>query len=109
MTELLHLTYSKIHGGKKLSFNGIITGTSFSSTVGDISTVSVSFQYAQLVLSLLTLLMPKVILFSKQRKLAAVAPPRDKITAADLKKLRSRKKEKEVKLTTRQKNLLDKH
>ena len=28
---------------KKLSFNGIITGTSFSSTVGDISTVSVSF------------------------------------------------------------------
>ena len=31
-------------GAKKLSFNGIITGTSFSSTVGDISTVSVSFQ-----------------------------------------------------------------
>ena len=31
-------------GSKKLSFNGIITGTSFSSTVGDISTVSVSFQ-----------------------------------------------------------------
>ena len=30
-------------GAKKLSFNGIITGTSFSSTVGDISTVSVSF------------------------------------------------------------------
>ena len=30
-------------GTKKLSFNGIITGTSFSSTVGDISTVSVSF------------------------------------------------------------------
>jgi len=29
---------------KKLSFNGIITGTSFSSTIGDISTVSVSFQ-----------------------------------------------------------------
>ena len=28
---------------KKVSFNGIITGTSFSSTVGDISTVSVSF------------------------------------------------------------------
>jgi len=26
-----------------LNFNGIITGTSFSSTVGDISTVSVSF------------------------------------------------------------------
>ena len=30
-------------GSKKLSFNGIITGTTFSSTVGDISTVSVSF------------------------------------------------------------------
>jgi len=30
-------------GTKKLSFNGIITGTSFSSTIGDISTVSVSF------------------------------------------------------------------
>ena len=28
---------------KKLSFNAIITGTSFSSTVGDISNVSVSF------------------------------------------------------------------
>ena len=30
-------------GTKKLSFNGIITGTSFSSTVGDLSTISVSF------------------------------------------------------------------
>ena len=30
-------------GAKKLAFNGIITGTSFGSTVGDISTVSVSF------------------------------------------------------------------
>ena len=30
-------------GTKKLSFNAIITGTSFSSTVGDLSTVSVSF------------------------------------------------------------------
>ena len=30
-------------GTKKLSFNGIITGTTYSSTVGDISTVSVSF------------------------------------------------------------------
>ena len=28
---------------KKISFNGIVTGTSLSSTVGDISTVSVSF------------------------------------------------------------------
>ena len=47
--------------------------------------------------------MPKRSYSGKQRKLAAVAPPRDKITAADLKKLRSKKKEKEVKLTTRQK------
>ena len=31
-------------GSKKLSFNGIITGTSYSSTVGDISTVSDSIQ-----------------------------------------------------------------
>ena len=30
-------------GTKKLAFNGIITGSSFSSTIGDISTVSVSF------------------------------------------------------------------
>ena len=30
-------------GTKKLSFNGIITGTTYSSTVGDISTISVSF------------------------------------------------------------------
>ena len=30
-------------GTKKLSFNGIITGSSFASTVGEISTVSVSF------------------------------------------------------------------
>tara|TARA_R100000353_G_scaffold168467_1_gene131004 strand:+ start:366 stop:785 length:420 start_codon:yes stop_codon:yes gene_type:complete len=30
-------------GTKKFGFNGIITGSSFSSTVGDISTVSVSF------------------------------------------------------------------
>ena len=38
--------------------------------------------------------MPKRCFSSKQRKLAAVAPPRDKITAADLKKLRSKKKKK---------------
>ena len=38
--------------------------------------------------------MPKSSYSSKQRKLAAVAPPRDKITAADLKKLRSKKKKK---------------
>ena len=30
-------------GSKKLSFNGTITGTSYSSTVGDLSTISVSF------------------------------------------------------------------
>ena len=55
--------------------------------------------------------MPKKSYSAKQRRLAAVAPPRDKITAADLKKLRSKtkKKKKEVKLTTRQKNLLEKH
>ena len=35
--------------------------------------------------------MPKGSYLPKQRKLAAVAPPRDKITAADLKKLRSKK------------------
>ena len=39
--------------------------------------------------------MPKSSYSAKQRRLAAVAPPRDKITAADLKKLRSKtKKEK---------------
>ena len=31
-------------GNKKVEFNGIITGASLSSTVGDISTVSISFQ-----------------------------------------------------------------
>ena len=30
-------------GSKKLSFNGIITGTTYSSSVGDLNTVSVSF------------------------------------------------------------------
>lgn len=30
-------------GTKKLSFNAVITGTTYSSTVGDLSTVSVSF------------------------------------------------------------------
>ena len=30
-------------GSKKLSFNGTITGTSYSSTVGDLNTVSVNF------------------------------------------------------------------
>ena len=38
--------------------------------------------------------MPKKSYSAKQRKLAAVAPPRDKITAADLKKLRTKKKKK---------------
>ena len=36
--------------------------------------------------------MPKGSYSSKQRKLAKVARPRDKITSADLKKLRSKKK-----------------
>jgi len=30
-------------GSKKLSFNGVITGTTYSSAVGDLNTVSVSF------------------------------------------------------------------
>ena len=30
-------------GSKKVSFNGIVTGSSLSSTVGDLSTVSISF------------------------------------------------------------------
>jgi len=38
--------------------------------------------------------MPKKSYSAKQRKLAAVAPPRDKITSADIKKLRSKKKRK---------------
>ena len=35
--------------------------------------------------------MPKAKYSAKQRKLAATAPPRDKITGADLKKLRKLK------------------
>ena len=35
--------------------------------------------------------MPKKSYSAKQRRLAAVAPPRDKITVADFKKLRSKK------------------
>ena len=38
--------------------------------------------------------MPKKSYSAKQRKLAAVAPPRDKITAADFKKLKSKRKKK---------------
>ena len=38
--------------------------------------------------------MPKKSYSAKQRKLAAVAPPRDKITGADFKKLKSKKKKK---------------
>ena len=38
--------------------------------------------------------MPRSSYSPKQRRLAAVAPPRVKITAADLKKLRSKKKKK---------------
>jgi len=33
----------------------------------------------------------------KQRKLAAIAPPRDKITAADFKKLNAKKKKRKKK------------
>ena len=36
--------------------------------------------------------MPKGSYSAKQRKLAAVAPPRDKITGADLKKLNAKSK-----------------
>ena len=38
--------------------------------------------------------MPKKSYSAKQRKLAAVAPPRDKINGADFKKLKSKKKRK---------------
>ena len=38
--------------------------------------------------------MPKSKYSAKQRKMAALAPPRDKITAADLKKLRNKKRKK---------------
>ena len=38
--------------------------------------------------------MPKGSYSAKQRKLASVAPPRDKITGADFKKLKSKKKRK---------------
>ena len=38
--------------------------------------------------------MPKSSYSAKQRKLAAVAPPRDKITGADFKKLKSKRKKK---------------
>ena len=40
--------------------------------------------------------MPKGKYSPKQKRLARVAPPRDKITAADLKKLRKRRKKKDV-------------
>ena len=55
--------------------------------------------------------MPKGSYSGKQRKLAAVAPPRDKITSADLKKLRSKKKrrEKMKTLTQRQEDALARH
>jgi len=41
--------------------------------------------------------MPKGSYSAKQRKLAAVAPPRDKITSADFKKLKAKKKKKKKK------------
>ena len=91
-------------GSKKLSFNGIITGTSFSSSWRYFYSLSKFCNNWCYYCSL----MPKGSYSSKQRKLAAVAPPRDKITAADLKKLRSKKKEEKMKmkLTTRQKNFI---
>ena len=93
MLVMLHLIlFLDTSGSKKLNFNGIITGTSFASTVGEISTISVSFVTTGAITA--CCLMPKKSYSAKQRKLAAVAPPRDKITAADLKKLRSKKKRK---------------
>ena len=41
--------------------------------------------------------MPKKSYSAKQRKLAAVAPPRDKITAADIKKVTVKKKKRKKK------------
>ena len=41
--------------------------------------------------------MPKSSYSAKQRKLAAGAPPRDKITGADLKKLYAKKKKRKKK------------
>jgi len=38
--------------------------------------------------------MPKKSYSAKQRKLAAAAPPRDKITGADFKKLKAKRKNK---------------
>ena len=35
--------FLETNGSKKVSFNGIVTGSSLSSTVGDLSTVSISF------------------------------------------------------------------
>ena len=50
---------------------------------------------------------------AKQKKLARVAPPRDKITGADFKAMKKRKKRKKKKmkkeLTKRQKTTLAKH
>ena len=50
--------------------------------------------------------MPKKSYSAKQRKLAAVAPPRDKIAAADLKATLQEKEEEKVKLFQRQKDAL---
>jgi len=41
--------------------------------------------------------MPKGSYSAKQRKLASVAPPRDKITSADFKKLNKKKKKRKKK------------
>ncbi len=50
--------------------------------------------------------MPKGSYSAKQRKLAAVAPPRDKITAADLKSYVLRKNEKRSETYSSPKNFI---
>ena len=50
--------------------------------------------------------MPKSSYSAKQRKLARVAPPRDKITGADLKKLRSKKRRKRSETNSSPKNFI---
>ena len=51
--------------------------------------------------------MPKGSYSGKQRKLARVAPPRDKITGADFKKLRSKKKRKRSETNSSSKNSIE--
>ena len=49
--------------------------------------------------------MPKSKYSAKQKKLAKVAPPRDKITGADLKRLRKRGKKKYTKIQGQEERL----